>query len=54
MISMPFLHLRKVEAPTSNDVGAAKVCLRLIVEGCKNESHIYNGIDDFDAIFALT
>ena len=40
MISIPFLHLRKVEAPTSNDVGAAKVRLRLIIERCENESHI--------------
>jgi len=40
MISIQFLNLRKVEGtPTSRNVGAAKVCLRLIVERCENESH---------------
>jgi len=44
MISIPFLHLRRVEGtPTSNDVGAAKVCLRLIVQRCENESHVSTG-----------
>ena len=40
MISIPFLHLRKVEGTPTSNVGASEICLRSIIERCEIESHV--------------